>query len=102
MKAITDQNFEVETNEGLVIVDFWAPWCGPCRIQQPILEELGQELEGKVKVTKINVDENPSAPQEHGIMGIPTMIIKKDGEIVEKLVGVHTKEIISDILNRYL
>lgn len=101
MKPITDSNFETETNEGLVVVDFWAPWCGPCRIQQPILEELGRELGEKVKLTKINVDENPSAPQQHGIMGIPTMIIKKDGEIVEKLVGVHPKEVIADTLAQY-
>lgn len=102
MIDITDKTFEQETKDGLVIVDFWAEWCGPCRIQTPILEELENELDGKLKVTKLNVDENQTVPQEFGIMSIPTLLIKKDGQTVEKLVGVRTKEMLMEILQAHM
>lgn len=102
MIDITDKTFEQETKDGLVIVDFWAEWCGPCRIQTPILEELENELDGKLKVTKLNVDENQTVPQEFGIMSIPTLLIKKDGQTVEKLVGVRTKEMLMETLQAHM
>jgi thioredoxin 1 len=96
---ITDATFEQETNEGVVLVDFWATWCGPCRMQAPILEQLGNELdETELKIVKMDVDENPNTPREFGIMSIPTLLFKKDGEVVKQVAGVHTKDQIKAIL----
>ena len=91
VKAITDATFEAETKEGLVLVDFWATWCGPCRMQAPILEKLSQELsEDELKILKIDVDENPETARAFGIMSIPTLLFKKDGQVVKQVAGVHT------------
>lgn len=90
-KAITDATFEAETKEGLVLVDFWATWCGPCRMQAPILEQLSQELsEDELKILKMDVDENPETARTFGIMSIPTLLFKKDGQVVKQVAGVHT------------
>lgn len=91
VKAITDATFEAETKEGLVLVDFWATWCGPCRMQAPILEKLSQELsEDELKILKMDVDENPETARTFGIMSIPTLLFKKDGQVVKQVAGVHT------------
>ncbi len=74
-----------------VIVDFWAEWCGPCRMVAPILDEIAVEQAGKVKVTKLNVDENPAVAQRYGVMSIPTMLVFKDGEIDKRIVGAKGK-----------
>ena len=91
-KNFTDKNFkeEVQGAKGVVLVDFWAPWCGPCQQQLPIIEELADEATGAV-VGKVNVDENHQTASEFGVMSIPTLIIFKDGKPVEQLVGVHQK-----------
>ena len=90
-KANTDATFEAETKEGLVLVDFWATWCGPCRMQAPILEQLSQELsEDELKILKMDVDENPETARAFGIMSIPTLLFKKDGQVVKQVAGVHT------------
>lgn len=101
VKAITDANFETETNDGVVLVDFWATWCGPCRMQSPIIDELDEEIGDKVSFAKMDVDANPETPQKFGIMGIPTLLVKKDGEVVEKLVGFTPKERLEEILEQY-
>ncbi len=89
---VTDTTFEEETKEGLVLIDFWATWCGPCRMQAPILEQLSEEYdESELKIAKMDVDENPHTAQSFGIMSIPTLMFKKDGEVVKQIVGVHTK-----------
>lgn len=89
---ITDATFKEEIKEGLVLVDFWATWCGPCRMQAPILEQLGEELdESELKICKLDVDENPETPQAFGVMSIPTLIFFKDGQMVKQVVGVQTK-----------
>lgn len=98
---ITDNQFEEKTAEGLSLTDFWAPWCGPCRMQSPIVEELGEEMEGEVDFFKMNVDDEPKTAQSFGIMSIPTLLIKKDGQVVEKLVGYHDKARLTEILNQY-
>ncbi|HCM88382.1 MULTISPECIES: thioredoxin [Vagococcus] len=99
---ITDQEFTEETAEGLVMAQFWAPWCGPCRMQSPILEQISEGYVDQIKFVKINVDENPETSQRYGIMSIPNMILLKDGEVVENIVGLHQKEQLKIILDKYL
>lgn len=101
LSDIVDSQFEERTSEGLVLVDFWAPWCGPCRMQTPIIEELAEEMDGQVEFFKMNVDEESETAKSFGIMSIPTLIVKKDGEVVEKLVGFHDKARLTDILNKH-
>lgn len=98
----TDQNFKADVSDGTVLVDFWAPWCGPCKAIAPILEEVDQEMDGKVKIVKVNVDENPQTASEHGIMSIPTLMVFKDGEVADKLVGLQPKETLVSKLNEHL
>jgi len=99
-KVFTDQNFEEEVlnSQKPVLVDFWAPWCGPCQMMGPIIEELAEELEGKVVVGKLNVDENPQMAQKYGIMSIPTLLVFKNGQVVEQFVGVQPKEVLKRVL----
>ena len=98
-KAITDATFEAETKEGLVLVDFWATWCGPCRMQAPILEKLSEELsEDELKILKMDVDENPETARAFSIMSIPTLLFKKDGQVVKQVAGVHTAAQIKAII----
>lgn len=95
----TDSTFKDETKDGVVLVDFWATWCGPCRMQAPILEQLSEELdESELKIVKMDVDENPATPQGFGVMAIPTLLFMKDGEVVKQAAGVHTKDQIKTIL----
>ena len=84
---LTDSTFQSETAEGLTLVDFWAPWCGPCRIIAPVIEELAGQYEGRVKVAKLNVDDNPAVSGQFRVMSIPTMILFKDGKPVDMKVG---------------
>ena len=99
---ITDQEFTEETAEGLVMAQFWAPWCGPCRMQSPILEQVSEGYVDQIKFVKINVDENPETSQRYGIMSIPNMILLKDGEVIENIVGLHQKEQLKMILDKHL
>lgn len=96
---VTDATFVEETKEGLVLIDFWATWCGPCRMQAPILEQLSQEIdEDELKILKMDVDENPETARQFGIMSIPTLMFKKDGEVVKQVAGVHTKDQLKAII----
>jgi len=100
---ITDANFEevIATNRP-VLVDFWAEWCGPCKMIGPIVEELASEYEGKAVIGKINVDQNPQVSAQYGIRSIPTLLILKDGEIVDKQIGASPKSVLEDKLNSQL
>ncbi len=92
--AFTDQNFETEVlkSETPVLVDFWAPWCAPCRIVTPIVEELAKEYDGKIKVGMINVDENPAVAQSFSVMSIPTVILFKNGKPGKVMIGAQSKD----------
>ena len=89
MQHVSDSNFELEVlkAEGPVLVDFWAPWCGPCKMITPVLEKLAERFDGKLKICKVNTDESPETPGKLGITGIPTLIIFKDGTEQERIVG---------------
>ena len=91
--AVTDSTFDAEVRQSdiPVVVDFWAEWCGPCRMIGPALEELSAEMEGKVKVVKVNVDENPQSPSELGVRGIPALFVFKNGEVVANKAGAAPK-----------
>jgi thioredoxin 1 len=95
---LTENNFEVEVlkSDKPALVDFWAEWCGPCKMLGPVVEELAKEYSGRVKVGKVNVDKNQSLAEKYGIRGIPTIILFKDGKIVEQLTGVQSKETNTD------
>jgi len=103
-KPVTDQDFEtlVLKNQGPVLVDFWAEWCGPCRALGPKLEEISNEMGSKVTVVKMNVDENPGTPSKFGIRGIPTMILFKDGKEMDQIVGNQSKENIVSIISKHI
>ncbi|MCM3725338.1 thioredoxin [Neobacillus cucumis] len=99
---VTDQNFSAETGSGLVLVDFWAPWCGPCKMIAPVLEELDAEMGGKVKITKLDVDENPQTAANFGVMSIPTLLVLKNGEVVDKVVGFQPKDALASVLEKHV
>ncbi len=98
---LTEQNFDeaLVANQGLVMVDFWAEWCGPCRAIAPVLEELAEASEGRVTLMKVNVDENPGLAARYGIRSIPTILFVKEGRVVDRVVGAASKAVLQDILD---
>lgn len=101
---LSDQSFDAEVVKSSVpvLIDFWAPWCGPCRMLAPIIDELAKEYDGKVKVAKINTDENPAVAAKYKISAIPTLLIFRGGQVVDQLVGVHPKPEIKTLLEKAL
>jgi thioredoxin 1 len=102
VKTFTDGNFDTETKNGVVLVDFWAEWCGPCRRLAPIVDTLASEYDGKATVAKLNVDENPTVPTRFMIRGIPTLLIFKNGQLADTIVGLVGKEDIAQKLDKAL
>ncbi len=102
--AFGDSNFETEViQSGIpVLVDFWAPWCAPCKAIAPVVDSLAEEYEGKIKVGKVNVDENPATPGKYGIRGIPTIILFKDGKVMEQVVGAVPKAQLDALIKKAL
>jgi len=101
---VTDANFEQEVLQykGVAMVDFWATWCGPCRMLGPVVEELAAEYAGKVKVCKLNTDEGPQTSARYGITSIPTIIFFKDGQVVGQTIGLQSKAVLQEKLNALL
>ena len=102
VKNLNDAEFDTTIAEGVTLVDFWAPWCGPCRMQVPILEELAGKIKGKVKIAKVNVDEATKAAEQFGVQAIPTLILFKEGKEVQRFIGVQTKETLIDAISSNL
>jgi len=102
VKTFTDDNFSTETSKGVVLVDFWAEWCAPCRRLAPTVDALASEYDGRVTVAKMNVDENPQVPGNFAIRGIPTLLLFKDGDLKETVVGLETKDRLTQIINKHL
>ncbi len=101
LTEFTDTNFSSEVLESQVpvLVDFWAPWCGPCRMIAPVVEELALENKGTVKIGKVNIDDNPSAAQNYGVSSIPTLMLFKGGQVVDRYVGVQPKSRLQQALD---
>jgi thioredoxin 1 len=102
--AVTDQSFQTEVLQSPVpvLVDFWAAWCGPCRAIAPTIDQIAGEYAGKLKVVKMDVDENPEIPMNYGVQGIPTLLLFKGGQVVEKLVGAYPKPALVSKITPYL
>lgn len=98
---LTDENFEEIVKEGIILVDFWADWCGPCKMIAPSLEQISEEM-SEVKIGKLNVDENARMTMKYGILSLPSLFILKDGEVVDKIIGGVPKNIIVNTLKKHI
>ena len=96
---VTDTSLASEVKKGITLVDFWAPWCGPCKMLGPVLEELEEEFTPNIKIAKLNIDENNVVASQLGIMSIPTMVLYQDGQPIEKIVGYQPKEVLKEYLS---
>lgn len=98
---LNNSNFDT-VKQGVALVDFWAPWCGPCRMIAPVIDELAEEFDGKAKICKVNTEEEQDLAIQHGIRSIPTILFYKDGEIVDQMVGATSKQVLADKINSLL
>jgi len=96
---LNDTDFDSAIAEGITLVDFWAPWCGPCRMQVPILEELSESVDNQTKIAKLNVDEAETVAERFGVQAIPTLLLFKDGNEVQRFIGVQSKETLIDAIS---
>ncbi|PIQ27416.1 thioredoxin [bacterium (Candidatus Blackallbacteria) CG17_big_fil_post_rev_8_21_14_2_50_48_46] len=104
LQEVTDQNFEEEVLKAgsPVLVDFWAPWCGPCRLVTPVVEEIAKEYEGKLKVVKVNTDDNPQTAVNYHISGIPSLLLFKEGQVADQIVGAVPKARLSNMVSQHV
>ncbi|WP_419763803.1 MAG: thioredoxin [Arcobacter sp.] len=96
---LTQDNFDATVKEGISMVDFWAPWCGPCRMLAPVIDELAEEFEGKANICKVNSDEEQDLAVKFGVRSIPTILFMKDGEVVDQMLGAASKQAFADKIN---
>ncbi len=96
---LTVENFDEIVNNGISLVDFWAPWCGPCRMIAPVIDELANDFEGKANICKVNTDEQQDLAVKFGVRSVPTILFMKDGEIVDQVIGAQSKQALTDKLN---
>lgn len=101
-KTLTDDTFESDTGSGITLVDFWAPWCGPCRFVAPVIDELASQYAGKITVGKLNVDENMKTAEKYRVMSIPTVMLFKDGQVVDTMVGAQQKSAYEARIQKHL
>jgi thioredoxin 1 len=99
---LTEENFEATVNNGVSLVDFWAPWCGPCRMIAPVIDELAGEFDGKANICKVNTDEQQDLAVKYGVRSVPTILFMKDGEIVDQVIGAQSKQALADKINAQL
>jgi len=102
VKTFTDSDFDTEVKEGLVLVDFWAPWCAPCRRIAPTVDQLAEDYNGRLTVAKVNIDENPMTPNKFFVRGIPTLLLFKGGELKETIVGLAAKDDLVRVIDKHL
>ena len=102
VKEWTDADYAQETANGVTLTDFWATWCGPCRMQAPVIEQLAAEMGDEVTVGKVDVDKNQATAAKYGVMSIPTLVIQKDGKVVDTLIGYHDKGTLQAKLAQYI
>jgi len=100
VKTLTDGNFDDAIKQGVVLVDLWAEWCGPCRRLAPTVDALAADYDGRVTVAKLNIDENPNTPSKYMVRGIPTLLLFKDGQLADTIVGLRPKEEIASALDQ--
>lgn len=100
--ALNEENFKAETANGIVLIDFWAEWCGPCQQMLPLLDQFSDKVGDKMTVGKVNVDENPELAGQFRVMSIPTIVVLKDGEMVDQMVGVQSADKLNEVTAKYL
>ncbi len=102
VKELTNENFMAVTDKGVSLVDFWAPWCGPCRMIAPVIDELSNDFEMRANICKVNTDDNQDIIKKYNVKSIPTILIMKDGEVIETIVGAQAKDKLTEAINKAL